>query len=296
MFYVKNEEGITIYANDGNIFKVYKDTPEYSKALGQLDNLIELTVQLSANKHIAEGNFTATDGTVRVKDIEISDELPIVKLINTIKSKGITDEEIESIKPFLKNTLENPYINAAEELYDYCKALDFEITDDGCFLAYKKVNNDFTSVHRNIKNESILHTIGTYVEETDIDTNRHNVCSKGLHFCSKEYLKSFAGSRTIVVKVNPKDVVAIPTDYNFSKGRCTKYYVVGELVNGSLVESATTEKIITAKQTNVQPRIKETYELYTKYKDANKIANIMGIKVKTVQRNLQKYKKQLKND
>ena len=293
MFYVKNEEGLTIYANDGNIFKVYKDTPEYSKALGQLNNLVELTVQLSANKHIAEGNFVVVDGAVFVKDVEIPDELPIVKLINTVKSKGLTDEEVESIKPFLKNILENPYINAAEELYDYCKALDFEITADGCFLAYKKVNEDFTSVHKNKKGEHLLHAIGTYVEETDIDANRHNVCSKGLHFCSKEYLKSFGGSKTIVVKVNPKDVVAIPTDYNFAKGRCTKYYVVGELVNGSLVESATKEKLVTSK-TTIQPRILETYKLYTEYGDIRIVALKMTISPKTVQRNLQKYIKATK--
>jgi hypothetical protein len=293
MFYVKNEEGLTIYANDGNIFKVYKDTPEYLKALGQLDNLVGLTVQLAANKHIAEGNFVIVDGTVFIKDVEIPDELPIVKLINVVKSKGLTDEEVESIKPFLENTLKNPYINAAEELYDYCKALDFEITDDGCFLAYKKVNNDFTSVHANKEGNHILHTIGTYVEETDIDTNRHNVCSKGLHFCSKEYLKSFGGSKTIVVKVNPKDVVAIPTDYNFSKGRCTKYYVVGELVNGSLVESATKEKLVTSK-TTIQPRILKTYELYTQYKNIHDVSQRMNISPKTVQRNLQKYKKATK--
>lgn len=196
MFYVKNEEGLTIYTNDGNIFKVYKDTPEYSKALGQLDNLTGLTVQLSANKHIAEGNFALTDGTVHIEDVEISDELPIVKLINIVKSKGLTDEEIESIKSFLKNVLENPYINAAEELYDYLTAMDFEITDDGCFLAYKNVNNDYTSIY----DRKVVNIPGTFVEETIIDTDRHNVCSHGLHFCSKSYLKSYSGDRTIVVK------------------------------------------------------------------------------------------------
>jgi hypothetical protein len=33
----------------------------------------------------------------------------------------------------------------------------------------------------------------------------------------------------MIVKVNPRDVVSIPSDYNDSKGRTCRYEVVGEL-------------------------------------------------------------------
>ena len=69
------------------------------------------------------------------------------------------------------------------------------------------------------------------MERNKVDDNQNNTCSSGLHFCSKEYLSHFGGSdsRTMIVKINPADVVSIPTDYNNSKGRACKYVVVGEL-------------------------------------------------------------------
>jgi hypothetical protein len=42
-------------------------------------------------------------------------------------------------------------------------------------------------------------------------------------------LKSFGGERTVIVKINPRDVVSIPTDYDNSKGRACRYEVIGEV-------------------------------------------------------------------
>jgi len=62
--------------------------------------------------------------------------------------------------------------------------------------------------------------------------DKDNVCSYGLHFCSIGYLPHYASSdgtcRTMIVKINPRDVVSIPRDHNNSKGRCCRYEVVGE--------------------------------------------------------------------
>ena len=33
----------------------------------------------------------------------------------------------------------------------------------------------------------------------------------------------------MIVKINPRDVVSIPTDYDFSKGRACRYEVIAEL-------------------------------------------------------------------
>jgi hypothetical protein len=33
----------------------------------------------------------------------------------------------------------------------------------------------------------------------------------------------------MILKINPRDVVSIPVDYNDSKGRCCRYEVIGEL-------------------------------------------------------------------
>jgi hypothetical protein len=67
------------------------------------------------------------------------------------------------------------------------------------------------------------------MERHEVDDNRDVTCSTGLHFCGMSYLSCFGGDRTVIVKVNPADVVSIPSDYNDAKGRTCRYEVVGEL-------------------------------------------------------------------
>ena len=64
-----------------------------------------------------------------------------------------------------------------------------------------------------------------------VDDNPESHCSSGLHFCSESYLQSFGGASNpvMILKINPADVVSIPTDYNGAKGRCMKYEVVAEV-------------------------------------------------------------------
>jgi hypothetical protein len=67
------------------------------------------------------------------------------------------------------------------------------------------------------------------MERNTVDDRAENTCSTGLHFCSQHYLSHFGGARTMILKINPRDVVSIPSDYNDSKGRACRYEVVGEL-------------------------------------------------------------------
>jgi hypothetical protein len=72
-------------------------------------------------------------------------------------------------------------------------------------------------------------------KKDDVDDNRNQTCSRGLHFCAWGYLDSYDSSsnfRIVEVRINPKHVMAIPIDYNNMKGRCYKYEVVSEVVDG----------------------------------------------------------------
>ena len=67
------------------------------------------------------------------------------------------------------------------------------------------------------------------MERNLVDEDKSRTCSQGLHFCSYDYLKHFSGERIVVLKINPADIVAIPEDYNNSKGRCCSYEVIDEI-------------------------------------------------------------------
>ena len=67
------------------------------------------------------------------------------------------------------------------------------------------------------------------MERNRVDDDKDNTCSKGLHFCSLDYLNHFGGERIVILKINPRDVVSIPNDYNDSKGRACRYEIVDEI-------------------------------------------------------------------
>lgn len=62
---------------------------------------------------------------------------------------------------------------------------------------------------------------------SEVDNNRNQTCSNGLHFAAWNYASTYSGDTLIMIKVNPSDVVAIPSDYNNMKGRAAKYEVLG---------------------------------------------------------------------
>ncbi len=140
--------------------------------------------------------------------------------------------EPTSLAAFLANVLENPSYTAVQELYLFLEHNDIVITEDGHFLAYKRVRADYTDLHSGTFDNSVGSTPAMLRNE--VDDRRDVTCSRGLHFCAKHYLPSFgAGSynnyRVVVVKVNPADVVSIPSDYNNAKGRTWTYEVVAEV-------------------------------------------------------------------
>ena len=149
---------------------------------------------------------------------------PLVERIFSLREEGFT---IDPLVKFCENLMQNPSYRSREQLYTFLEKNNMPITPDGCFMAYKRVKDDFTDVHSG----SISNKPGAVVEmpRFNVDDDPNRTCSAGLHVCSREYLKRFSGSRLVACKVNPADVVAVPTDYNFTKMRVCKYEVVEEL-------------------------------------------------------------------
>ena len=149
------------------------------------------------------------------------------------------------VKPmvlFLENLMANPSGRAVEELYRFLESNNLPITPDGYFLAYKNVNSSYMDKHSGTFDNSIGSTCEMPRNQVMDDPNQ--TCSAGLHFCSIEYLKGFWGTdgHTMILKINPADVVSIPVDYENSKGRCCKYKVIGEHTNGT--EDTLSEKSV----------------------------------------------------
>lgn len=136
---------------------------------------------------------------------------------------------IEPWAYFMANLMKNPSESARAELYEWLEKAKLPLTPDGHFIAFKKVRGNYMDCHSGQFDNSV----GCILEmDRDLcDPNRNVDCSTGFHFASVGYLSHFSGEKVMAVKINPRDVTAIPRDYKTTKGRCCRYEVVAELVN-----------------------------------------------------------------
>lgn len=148
---------------------------------------------------------------------------------------------IEPMVAFMENLYTNPSKRAVDELYGFLEKSQLPITPDGHFLAYKKVRDNYMDCHTGTMDNSVGKIVE--MERNEVDDNKDRTCSAGLHFCSLGYLNHFGGERIMIVKINPADVVSIPSDYNDTKGRACRYEVIGELNKEDAPEDAFTAPV-----------------------------------------------------
>lgn len=190
-----------------------------------VEALEHMLTPVNAIADVIDGDRVTIEGNRVLFDGEIMPSSLTRKLL-TVARNGLP---IEPWKRFVVRVFANPSRGAQAELNEFLEAADLPITEDGCFLAYKRVREDYRDLHSGTFDNSV----GKVCEmpRQDVDSDRDRTCSAGLHFCSQDYLKNFysGGGRIVIVKVNPSDVVSIPSDYNFTKGRTCRYEVVGEV-------------------------------------------------------------------
>lgn len=145
--------------------------------------------------------------------------------------------DAQPLMKFLENLMANPSKTAVDELYDWLEGTLLPITEDGYFLAYKKVRNDYLSFYDGKTSNRVGETPN--MPRNEVNDDRDQTCSQGLHFCSMSYLSQYYGGqgRVMILKINPADVVSIPSDYNNAKGRAWQYLVIGEHKGGETKEA-----------------------------------------------------------
>lgn len=167
------------------------------------------------------GNVSIQGDKIFWKDEEFNNYL--ADKIITMFQEGFP---IEPLVLFMDNLMQNPSRRAVTELYRFLERGKMPITSDGCFLAYKRVRADYIDCHTGKIDNSVGKIVS--MERNAVDDDKDRTCSVGLHFCSEEYLNHYIGDRIMILKIDPRDVVSIPSDYNDTKGRCCRYEVIGE--------------------------------------------------------------------
>ena len=63
--------------------------------------------------------------------------------------------DVSYLENFWVNLQSNPSYRAVQELYDFLESADLPITEDGCFVAYKSVRDDFKDYHSGTFDNSV---------------------------------------------------------------------------------------------------------------------------------------------
>ncbi len=219
-----------ILAIDGKSYTINKETHiSYAKIVDALkakdwDALRDLVEPAKALTTYGNGHITIDSGVVSWKGHPIHNALT-TRIIEMFQ-EGFP---IEPMVRFMSRLMMNPSKRSIDQLYSFLEKNNLPITEDGYFLAFKKVSKNYMDIHSG----TISNAVGKVItmDRNLVDDNPDSHCSVGLHFCSESYLKHFGNSTdpVMILKIDPANVVSIPTDYNGAKGRCCAYEVVAEV-------------------------------------------------------------------
>lgn len=164
--------------------------------------------------------------------VEISGQF-LTRVLDTF----VNNEDVGPLDRFLTKVESNSYSNiAATDLFEFLAVNNHPLTTDGDFLAFKIVRDDLYDFHSG----TVLHDVGSIIalDPSAVDFNREATCSRGLHFCSRDYLPQYGGffgnknnCALLILKINPADVAAFPRDYKNAKGRAVQYQVLARMPN-----------------------------------------------------------------
>lgn len=129
---------------------------------------------------------------------------------------------------FSNKLRKNPSKNSVDQLFTFLVRNKFVLTQNGNFIAYKRVRKDFLDIYTGTMDNSVGKVVE--MDRGSVNSNPEQTCSYGLHVANYYYASSCYSKAPddilLLVEVNPADVVSVPTDYNFSKMRVCRYKVL----------------------------------------------------------------------
>lgn len=224
---VCNKTPYTISSSHVNYTKIIQaiKSNEWDSIPVLIDVVSDVKEWMSTSHEVDSIQFGYVDGgvhTLTYRGEQLHNVL-VDKILNMMKENF----PVQPMINLLKNLYDNPSKKAIDELYTFLEVGKMPITEDGCFLAYKRVNDNYTSCFDGQTDNSIGNIVS--MPRHMVNDRSEVTCSYGLHVCSFDYLQYYPGARVVCVKVNPANVVSIPADYNNTKMRVCSYTVISEL-------------------------------------------------------------------
>ena len=269
------------------------------------DAVPDLVSPARAVEKFAAGRVSVQNGEVLL-DGEVVHNAVTGRILDMV-SEGF---DADPLMRFLERLMQNPSRTAVNELYLWLEGTRLPITEDGCFMAYKKVRDDYRDFYTgevlNKPAELMTDADLEYIKQVrgnvtvtvensvttlsmprnKVDDDRNRTCSYGLHFCSLSYLPEYHGGqgRVLLVKIDPADVVSIPSDYDNAKGRAMRYEIMGEHVKDERTEAYSTSvatasgeaRVSARKQTDIAAEMK-TWVLGVNFGTEDRVTQVRAL-------------------
>ena len=238
MKYIISDSGVVNAFVGGEAYTFDKNHHNYNSLIrhlkgGNVEHFEAAYDVASSVEHFCDGYVHVKNGTLNWNGIPMP-ELFTDRILD-MKKEGFN---FDSMLNFMCNLNDNPSDKSILELFDFMQNKNLPITQDGHFLAYKAVSSDFKDIYSG----SIDNNVGEVVEidRSKVDDNRNRHCGAGLHVGAIDYVTSYGGinldnhddndsdggNQIVICKVNPADVVSVPSDARFQKLRACRYEVV----------------------------------------------------------------------
>lgn len=241
--YIQTNNALIIHWKDGTprmvdsehknyetILQLVMNAPVASNEIyNEIEEHISIIHKLNRIADTSEGRLDVSPSGVMTFKCDSNPDFTVpVELATHITTLYDQNGNIDPFVKFVSKLRKNPDYRVVNQLWGFIKSCGLCLTPDGNFMAYKNVNENFTSPYDSVTDNSP----GTVLEmqRNEVDNNPQKTCSSGLHFAAWGYLQHYAsGRKTVLLSISPEDVVSIPVDYNNQKGRACRYTVVREV-------------------------------------------------------------------
>lgn len=251
--------GATVIFSDGTIQQVSQDNANFGRVVSILTGtpvdeideaeLLELLIPaLSVGKNLNRlSERVAFDGSNILFDGDVVADAIAEHILRIVKEGGNPDS-YKALVAFMEKLYTNPSESSRNSLYDFIVRHNITIDPDGDFYAYKGVKADLGSVWEGFgivdgvsMNGSLPNKPGSILEIPRSKVNADNAigCGTGLHAGTYAYAEGWARGVLLLVKINPRDVVSVPSCSSYQKLRTCRYKVISQTTQQTKVTTYT---------------------------------------------------------
>ena len=147
-------------------------------------------------------------------------------IVDRIWRMANVGESPQPLFRFYERLSKNPSRRSVTQLFDFLKHQNIPLEEDGRFLAYKAVKEDFKDVHSGTVDNHP--GVVNKLDRNLVSDDPNEACHFGFHVGALGYASTFHTSgQMIICRVDPEHVVCVPYDYSHQKMRVCEYEVIG---------------------------------------------------------------------